>query len=342
MTTVKQSPISKSANRSLGKMYSLEEILATAEGRPAKADVSNANYLMGDVVDDAGPYGDVSTALLDTWNTLIGDVSDEDEAPTYGAPVRKKKTHKPLPKWVKPVAIGVGAGGAGYLTAKLIESAKRKAAQKKALGQAMSTAANMNTIERQVEARRMMGKVPRTARMPFYQMTGATLNQYPLDPSSYFAANDMKWMMDKQAIETPFESEIASGVFAGTTFTVTLNGAVDPRYYVGVLLTIGISTLTANPGTIFTVAGTFPLANGSSLVVSTTPWSFTLNSGWHARGFFVPWALVTNRPYVQLGRYSNANPIVLTVQGLPSNATVNGIVPGPAHVWTIGVRNALI
>lgn len=304
--------------------------------RPQQANSKNAGYLMGDVEDGYGDiedaYGDVLTSPLDTYNTLIGDVDDEE----IGAP--RTKVGRFISKNKKSLIIGGAAlagGGLAYAAAKSIARRKRVRA-----AEAQNAAAN--TIQNQVLARQLLSKIPRNAQFPFYQITGATLNQYPLKPTDHFVANDLRVAMDLQAMQTPFESEIVSGIYAAGTFTCTATGTAAGRIYTGVLVTAGINQLAGNPGMIFTITATFPLVNGGSLVISTAPWSFTMGADLYAKFLVFPWQLITNQPYFAMGTYSNAANIVVAVSGLPSTATVNMIVPGSAHPWTIGMRNAMV
>lgn len=312
--------------------------------RASKADLTNASHLMGDVFsgDPAGIYGDpdddygdvdetgdVSTAAMTTFESLIGDAEETGDL---------KKVWKGV-KRVAPYAAGAAALGFG--TAAIVKAIKRRKAQRAAVQANLTNNSRNATIQNQVMARRLMGKIPRTAAMPFYQVTGATLNSYPLAPTEVFASDTLKYNLDRQSTDTPFEVDIRSGTYAGVTWTVTAPGVASPRYYVAVFLVIGISILTANPGTIFTVTGTLPTINGS-LVISANPFSFTIRNGYYAKLLIFPWQLVTNKPLLALGSYNNANPIVLNITGLPSNATVSMIVPGSQHVWTIGMRNRLI
>jgi hypothetical protein len=116
---------------------------------------------------------------------------------------------------------------------------------------------------------------------------------------------------------------------------------VNDRYYVAVILVVGINALAASPGTIFSVTGTFPLFQGS-LVVSTNPWSFTFRNSFYAKAIIFPWTLISNKPVLSLGSYNSGTPITVSIDGLPSTASVTMIVPGSLHPWTIGMRNALI
>lgn len=327
-------------------LLGLNALTASRSPRAPKADVSNADYLMGDVAsfeedgdvfEDDAPYGDVSTTALDTYNSLIGDV--DDEAGPYGAPKRKGAFGRTA-KAVAPYALGAGAAvGSAALISKMI---KRHKARKAAMARTIAQNSRRNTIANQVMARRLMGQIPRNTKMPFYQISGATLNSYPLAPTEYFAANDLKFNLDRQSTETPFEAEIVNGTFAGVTWTLSATGVVASRYYPCVVINIGISTLTANPGTIFTLVGTMPTINGGVLTIAANPFSFTISQGWYAKLMIFPWILVTNKPLLALGAYNNANPISFNITGLPSNATVNMVVPGSQYVWTIGMRNRLV
>lgn len=342
----------KHANQQLAR---LDSLVSTKDSRAPMADVSNAPHLMGDPYEggdvyeggdpddsygdpDDSLYGDVSTAGLDTYNTLIGDV-EEQGAPFLGIRIPKFKN------WSKGAKIGTGvaaAGALGFGTVKLIQALKRRKQRRAAVAANLAQNSKQATIANQVRARRLMGAIPRTSAMPFYQITGATLNSYPLSPTEAFAADTLKYNFDRQSTDTPFEVEIVNGTFAGVTWTLTANGVVATRFYTCVFIVIGISVLTANPGTIFNVVGTMPTFNGGSLVISTNPFSFTLRQGYYAKFLIFPWQLVTNKPLLALGSYDNANPIVFNITGLPSNAAVSMVVPGSQHPWTIAMRNRLI
>lgn len=326
-------------------LLAMNELVDTADPGAPKADLTNANHLMGDIYDDSGYgdadygdpdgnygdalYGDVDTSALNTYNTLVGDASEQ------GAPFR------PLKNWTRgqKTALGIGVGAAATTGIALL--VKKKIEQQKRIKASLRSSDQSNTIANQVRARRLMGKIPRTAAMPFYQMIGATLNGYPLSPTEVFAGDTLKYNFDRQSTDTPFEVEIVNGTFAGITWTLTANGVATNRYYTAVFVTIGISVLTANPGTIFSITGTLPTINGS-LVISSNPFSFTIRPGYYAKFLIFPWQLVTNKPLLALGQYSLAAPITLNIVGLPSNASVSMVVPGSQHPWTIAMRNRLI
>lgn len=329
-------------------------IVRSTDGRAPKADISNAGHLMGDVYEegdvdslygdaseDGDPdegtygdaaYGDVSTAALNTWDSLIGDAEEQ------GA-----LRIKPFNRWSRGAKIGTIAGVAGlsaYGISRLIK--KRKAARARVQA-SLQRSNRANTIANQVRARRMMGRIPRTSQFPFYQVIGATLNSYPLSPTEAFPADILKFNFDRQSTDTPFEVEIVNGTFAGVTWTTQAVGVAAARYYTGIFLTVGISILNANPGTIFSVTGTLPTINGGTLVISTNPFSFTLRASvYYAKFLLFPWQLITNKPILALGSYNNANPITLNTVGLPSTASVSMIVPGSQHPWTIAMRNRLL
>lgn len=319
-------------------LLAMSALVNSTNSRAEKADISNAPHLMGDIYEDDDAYGDpdgsygdlygdISTSALNTYNSLIGDAEEEE----IGAPILKN--WKPGAK----VALGAGVAGAGVLAALLAKRAKRR----KLVAASLAKSGQANTIANQVRARRIMGKVPRTSAMPFYQVIGATLNGYPLSPTEVFAADTLKYNFDRQSTDTPFEVEIVNGTFAGVTWTLTANGVAATRFYTAVLISVGISVITANPGTIFSVTGTFPTFNGT-LVISSNPFSFTIRPGYYAKIMIFPWQLVTNKPLLALGAYDVTNPIVVTITGLPSNASVSMVVPGSQHPWTIAMRNRLI
>jgi hypothetical protein len=311
-----------------------------------QADITNASYLMGDPVygdiygdpddDDyvGSPYsGDPTSDALNTYNTLIGDADDDFEE--TGAPRRRRSFVRRALPWA---AGGLAATG---LTIAAVRAIRKKQARKRAINNNLAQNARLATIQNQINARQSMGKIPIDATFPFYQVSGATLNSYPLAPTEVFAANTLKYNFDRQSTDTPFEVEIVPGVFAGVTWTLTATGTVATRFYTAVILTVGLSALTGAPGTIYSITGTFPTINGS-LVVAANPWSFTLQQGYSAVFIVFPWQLVTNKPLLALGAYSNALPITVAVTGLPSTAAVNLIVPGSQHPWTIGMRNRLL
>lgn len=310
--------------------------------RAPKADITNARYLMGDVYQgdasefpygDASeaPYGDVSTAGLDIWDTLIGDVEDDDSE------IGALKLGPKGKKIAKIAGLSLAGGGLTYAAIKALQKRRQ---QKLAVRRAEATNAKSSTIANQIRARRMMGKLDPNQLMPFYQIAGATLNAYPLAPTEYFPAASLRYNMDRQASDTPFESEIVQGVYSGSTWTTTTVGTTAPRYYCAVFLGVGINMFNGNPGTIFQVTGTFPTVNGT-LVVASAPWAFTMMKGFYARFLIYPWQLVVNKPILALGSYTTALPIIVNVTGIPSTGNTTLVVPGSLHSWTIAMRNSM-
>jgi len=312
----------------LASTPSMATINRSNDPRAPQADISNAGHLFGDIF--RGDPAEVSTGMLDSWGTLFGDIdSDDDESGDIYGDVRRKTTVGKI----LPYAVPAVTGTAGYLLG--LRHAKRKAARVNA-----SLAANARnaTIQNQMYARANMDKYKRNTVLPFYTVSGATLRQFPLDPRSSFPALSLKVALDKQGAETPFLSEVVPATYALGVFTATATGAVTPRYYAAVNVTVGIPYLYAAPGTIVTIAGSFPTIQGT-LVVGATPWTFTILSGAYVMSFIMsPWQLVTNLPEMVMGSYSNANPIVITVTGVPSQASVVATVPGTNDPWTISQR----
>lgn len=319
--------------RGLTPLRSLNQLVTSNDSRAPHANVTNAAYLMGDVDEfHKSDYGDPDNfSALSTYEALMGDAD-------YGD---LRSVWKKIPKGVKYGAAALGTAGLTYLTFDQIRKAKNKIVAGRRARQAAQQAAANNTIYNQDAARTMLGKIPRNAHMPYYQITGATLNSFPLSPDNFFVADTLKYNLDRQSTDTPFEVEIQSAVFAGSTWTITASGTVAPRYYAVVFITVGISVLSAAPGTIFNVSGILPTINGN-LVIASNPFSYTLQSGYYAKKALFPWVMVTNKPQLALGQYSNANPIVITINGLPSNAAVSMIVPGSLHQWTTAMRNRLL
>lgn len=307
-----------------------------------KADISNAPYLFGDPGSEMMPYmgdsaygdsaygdvlptgleavGDPSSAGLDTYSTLIG---------------------APIPQWMKYAGIGLAGAGAGYLTGTLIQRAKARAVQAAAVKAALEQAAGRNTVTNSVLARRLMGRIPLNTPFQFYSVEGANLNQYPLAPTEVFPADSLKYNLDRQASDTPFEVEIAPGAPVGATVVATANGTVNARYFAGIIVTVGINALAANPGTVMTVTANIPTVAGP-LSISANPFAFTIGKDYYAKFIIYPWQLVTNKPLLVLGSYNNANPITVTVAGIPTTSSVTLVVPGSLHQWTIAMRNRLV
>jgi len=245
-------------------------------------------------------------------------------------------------KALRTAGIVAGAGLGTAATAYLIKRAvARRRAKKAAIQAKIKAQQQRQTIENQRRAREEAGVIDRKKKLPFFQLTGAKLNSSPIDPMEGFIADMLKHNLDRQASDTPFLQETAIGTYLAGTWTAQANGVATNRFYTGLILQLGVNYLNAAPGTVFQVTATLPTINGP-LVVATTPWLFTISKQYDVRFLFYPWQLVSNRPLPVLGQYSNANPIIVQVTGLPAQSTVNLIVPGSLHPWTVAVRNALI
>lgn len=167
------------------------------------------------------------------------------------------------------------------------------------------------------------------------------MNQAPIDPLSQFPADMFKIMLDRQNSDTPFYQETAIGTLVGPNFVCTAVGALSPRFFTGLMLQFGSNILNASPGTVITVTAVIPTISGP-LTIAANPFVLTYEKGYDVRFLFFPWQLVSNKAMNLLGQYDNANPIVVTVSGLPSTSAVNLIVPGSLHPWTVSMRNAFI
>lgn len=327
-------------NKNQAPLRKLNALVASKDSRAPYANITNARHLMGDIEDgdmdeedgdaDYGDadYGDVDGSPLAVFDTLIGDAE-------IGGLSKKHKR-----RIYQGAGIAGGAAGGILLGRALNKAIKKKQARKAAVRSKMQKSGSKNTIDNQVNARRELGKLPRNHQLRFFQVNGSTLNSAQISPTESFVADMLKHNFDRQQSDTPFEVEIVAGTFAGVTWTVTSVGLATPRYYVAVVVTIGINALAANPGTIWNMTGIMPTINGN--LVITIPFSFTLKSGYYSKFLIFPWQLVTNKPLLALGQYSNVNPITFSITGLPSTATVNMTIPGSQHVWTIGMRNRLL
>jgi hypothetical protein len=327
-------------------LITLDQFAASTDPRAPKADITNAPHLFGDPNDyeDGDAYGDSAygdSAYGDSFGpeSIYGgamNVGDPSSAglDTYAALIG-------APKWVKPAAMFAGAAGLAAGTAALIKRAQRRKAQANAVRNVLARNASRNTITNSILARRLMGRIPKNTPFQFYSVMGATLNQYPIAPTELFPADSLKYNMDRQASDTPFEVEIAPGAIVGPNLVATATGVATNRFFAGIIVTVGINALAANPGTVMNITATIPTINGS-LVIAANPFSFTIGKDYYTRFIIYPWQLVTNKPVLALGSYSNANPIIVTVSGVPTSSSVTLIVPGSMHQWTIAMRNRLV
>lgn len=331
------------------KLSSIRQLGISDDARMPHADITNAPELFGDPfgdiddgdiddgdwedgdIDDGDAYGDINDATLAAFNTVSGDV--------YGGP---RKMGPRTKRALKTAGIVAGAGlatglGAALIKRAIVRNKRKKAAMRAKLQQQQAK----QTIANQRNARENAGQIDRKKKVPFFQLTGAKMNSSPIDPMEGFIADMLKHNLDRQASDTPFLQETAIGIFAAGTWTCTANGVPTNRFYTGLILQLGINYLSAAPGTVFQVTATLPTINGP-LVIAATPFLFTISKQYDVRFLFYPWQLVSNRPLPVLGQYSNANPITVAVTGLPANSSVNLIVPGSLHPWTVTLRNALI
>jgi len=337
-------------------LRSMSDLPISGNPRADKADITNAQELFGDPFGDVDygdsdfEEGDSDYGDADDFGDMEGDVDygdvvdpiNDDTASAY-----RLISGDPTPRrsfWRRYRNIGLGLGAAG-LTAGALSLAMRKArarkARRNAIRKRVNTMSAKQTLKTQRVARQAVGKINRDQKMPFFQVIGAKMNSSPIDAMERFVADMFKHNLDRQASDTPFFQETAIGAFAVNTWTCTATGTASNRFYTALILQIGINQLNAAPGTIFTVTATLPIINGT-LVVSATPWIFTIENTFDCRFIFFPWQLVSNRPLPVLGQYSNAAPIIVAVTGLPAQSAVNLVVPGSLHPWTIAMRNALI
>lgn len=315
----------------------LNALISQRDPRSPLANVSNAGYLMGDIIDDlaeeAGDadFGDINDEpddVLAAYDVLMGDPYDLETGAI--TPSAKKKI----------AYAGAGALGGtalGILTARAL---KKRAARKAALASQVASSKRKNSTLNQLKARRLMGKLPHTARINFFSVMGGILNSSPISAAKTFPASLLKGAFDRQQVETPFEVDITPGVWGGSGWSITFTGVATNRFYIAVVVRMGINHLVGAPGTVFTITGTFPLMNG--VLNPPTPFSFTVSKGFDMKFMIFPWQIVANEPLFALGSYSNANPVVVNITGLPNSAAVTGIIPGSQHTWTIGMRNRLM
>jgi len=229
-------------------LMNFEDFGASLDPRTPKADITNARHL----------FGDPSSAGLDTYSTLIGDAGagyypQGDSAygdSAYGDvnSIGLEAVGAPLPQWARYAAVGLAGAGAGALTAGLIARARNRALQSQLVQMQLARAASNNTITNSVLARRLMGRIPLNTPFQFYSVEGANLNQYPLAPTELFPADSLKYNLDRQASDTPFEVEIAPGVISGSNLVATASGVVAARYFGAIFITVSINALAANPG----------------------------------------------------------------------------------------------
>lgn len=320
--------------------------------RMPHADVTNAPHLFGD------PMGDVDLEDGDLLNDEMGDYEDGEVDygdVDYGDPdvlavysnisgdpaPRSHKVRSYLKKHKRALMTGTAltAGAVGAVA--LARAVKKARAKRMLVKQKLRAAKSHGTLTNQRIIRNNIGKMRRDSMMPFFSLRGAKMNESPIDPLSTFVADMFKNLLDRQNSDTPFYQETAIGTFAAGTWTAQANGVVANRFFTGLIVQIGTNELNASPGTIISMTATIPTISGT-LTIAATPFLFTYEKGYDVRFLFFPWTLVSNKPLPVLGQYSNANPIIVAITGIPSASSVNLVVPGSLHPWTVAMRNALI
>lgn len=319
-----------------------------------KANISNAKFLEGDI---AGPYGDPTfgdptygdlanaDAALVHYDTLVGDIAEDEGDINIPSMLAK------LPPVAK-IGLGlVGAGGAYIggkaLYKKISGAVQRHRARKRALTSAQNKAAQSAGISNQQYAQGRLRLIDPRSLLNFYSASGATLVGYPITPDSKFVASDLTFGLNYAAGLSPFLTQIQPALQATpgvTPFIANIVGPVNPRYFSCIIITIGGNLLQTNPGIIFDVTCSIPLANGETMIVnSSDPWQFVFQSKFEATIVLFPYWLVATKPYLIVGKYSATAPINVQLSPtLPAGATVNVSVPGAEHVWTKSMRNSLI
>lgn len=338
-------------------LKSAGELPFSRNARAQKAEITSAPELFGDV------YGDINNSMLGAFNVMSGDADDGDiddgdiddgdidgdidSGDSYGEAYGEAygDAASTRRKLLRALGLSAVAVGGALTTAKLVQMYKKKRAGMKAkqsrTNGMIAKQRGRQTIQNQRLVRENAGKLDRKKKIPFFSVTGAKMNASPIDPLEGFIADMFKYMLDRQAAETPFQQDTAIGIFTLGTWTATASGVATNRLYTALIVQLGINQLNAAPGTVFNVTATVPTINGL-LTISAQPWLFTIEKSFDVRFMFFPWQLVQNRPLPVLGQYNSGNPIIVNVTGLPPQSTVNLIVPGSLHPWTVGMRNALM
>lgn len=338
----------------------------TGDASTPKANMSNANYLMGDIYDgdpelgdaeygDAeygdAEYGDLfmgdtdmgdpESQAIANYDVLIGDIAEQ-------GGFNPRQIWRKLPKAAKYALGGVGAAGAIYGTVKGLGAIRKALARNKARKQrvraAQAQSSRSTTVSNQVTARRSLPKMAPGSRLSFYQVIGATVSAYPIAPTKTFINKSLTWCFDQAANTTPFVSQTVNATQPGgpgTDFIIDIPGTAAGQYYPVVFVIIGGSLLTSSPGINFNLTATLPLVAGGSLSIAAAPFTFTLGPKFYCKIAIFPWTLVAAEPVYTAGFYSAANHINIHISGsLPSGSAISGVVPGTMHPWTIGMRNA--
>lgn len=211
---------------------SLSDFSISRNPRAPHADVTNAPELFGDIMD----YGDMDD------DDDMGDIDDDDDFGDidYGDP-------SPLGLWqvmsgdparnrrrAGRVAAGLGAGAVSALAVRAMQKRRRA----KRANQLIRSKASSGTLGRARAVARNVDGLRRNTMMPFFFLSGGKLNSSPINPNSKFVTDEWKYMLDKQAMETPFLQETAIGAF-GAGYVCTANSPATPTFYSALILQIG-------------------------------------------------------------------------------------------------------
>lgn len=312
----------------LSTLSRMTDIPLSSSAAAPKADLTNAGYLFGDpdLYGDTDLYGDAEEGDPDPlafYNFVSGD-------PKFS---RREK---------KAFALGAGGGAAATISAQLIARAiKRHNARKAALKDMLARDAARQSVNRTMLARRDIQRFTRNSKIGFMAVQGAKLTTAPIDMTTTFPAEGLKFALDQQTAFTPFYNEIVPATYAGLTWTATT--AVQPtndRFYGCIFLNIGTNALNASPGSILTVTVTMPTTAGT---LTSQVFTMTYSAGYDIRMVIFPWNLVTNKALYVIGKYGTVGTgnISVSVTGIPEQSAVTLTVPGSLSSWTIGMRNAL-
>lgn len=343
----------------------LSQLGASSDARMPQADLTNAVELFGDPAntvevgdweedgdfDDMGDVdGDPDYGDMDgdpDYGDMVGDpdmlaayrlISGDVDGSGVGGPRMR------MGRRTKTGLIAAGAAGAGFLAGRaLIRKIRKNRAAKMRVKGRLQRNKLKQTIRNQAVAKKSLGKISRSSNLPFFALDGAKLNAAPIDPQSTFVADQFKVELDRQNSDTPFYQETAQGVLVGPNFVCTAVGVATNRFYTGLIVQFGTNALNASPGTVITITASLPTIDGV-LTISSQPFVLTYEKGYDVRFLLFPYRLVSNKALLVLGQYNSApaSNIVVTVAGLPAASTVNLIVPGSLHPWTVGMRTSLI
>lgn len=351
-------------NRSIKRVTDLprvDRLIKSSNPRAPRANITNARELFGDIDDDddidAADGGNlINDDLVSLYGVLSGDVDEGDlygdtDGDLYGDVKRSgsQRGRKPMSKRTRNalIASGIGVAALGGGAAALI--ARRKARERAMYQNQLQSLSNAQTVTRQRLFRGKAGVIKTDQKIPFFNMIGAIINQSPIDATEGFPGGMMRYMLDRQAAETPFQQETCIGTYNGTLWTATTTSVgVFSRFFFPLVVQIGINSLNAVPGTVMYLAtpsagttGIPTLAGLLTIGVTTNPFVITIQDKFNVRFVFYPWQLVQNRPLPVLGQYTNAVPISMVLQGPPAASAFTLVVPGSLHPWVIALRNSI-